>query len=449
MEMLNDGILSIDETEGEEISLTAEGPQLTEEERLRIESEKEEGDDEDVKRIDLFASEDNEGDPLNSLLLSEDGITTLFMKKGGRVPLKDGTNKPAIQGGGPNYLGKQPEVKVPRYWKSSPDHPDTELAYITEPEKKVLIALNMHGGLEDGKPNKGPEGVISLQGDMGSIGGGGNTGGGNNDRPTMADVAGPTTTTTSTSDTGDHSRFDVGSGYYGETVTDPGGSGDTITNEPDVAYDDPILSMVDKSKIPGTEEYLKAEKTDYVLMPSKKLKLSKGVRPAAIVPLDTKKYYDRLDKYIAENTGLLSAYNIEKTLTNAIIDQIPVIGKFLPEQYPSVNINFENIGKYEVPGSDLGFYDPDEYPEFYEDGPEEDDRDGPVIEQIIAANQVIEERDETDIFDIWDRIKAKQAQRALLVEKGIIQDNSEIPQTKEAMMLNSGGLANLFRVKTQ
>ena len=33
--MLNDGILSIDETEGEEISLTAEGPQLTEEERER------------------------------------------------------------------------------------------------------------------------------------------------------------------------------------------------------------------------------------------------------------------------------------------------------------------------------------------------------------------------------------------------------------------------------
>ena len=77
--------------------------------------------------------------------------------------------KVAIQGGGPNYLGKQPEVKVPRYWKSSPDHPDTELAYITEPEKEVLIALNMHGGLENGKPNKGPKGIISLQGDMGSV----------------------------------------------------------------------------------------------------------------------------------------------------------------------------------------------------------------------------------------------------------------------------------------
>jgi len=75
--------------------------------------------------------------------------------------------KPAMQGGGPNYLGKQKEVTTPRKWKSSPDHPDTELAYITEPEKQVLIALNMHGGLEDGKPNKGPNGIISLQGDLG------------------------------------------------------------------------------------------------------------------------------------------------------------------------------------------------------------------------------------------------------------------------------------------
>jgi len=84
----------------------------------------------------------------------------------------------AIQGGGPNYLGKQKMVKAPKKWKSSPDHPDTELAYITEPEKQVLIALNLHGGLEDGKPNRGPSGIISLQGDMGSIGGGGKSGGG-------------------------------------------------------------------------------------------------------------------------------------------------------------------------------------------------------------------------------------------------------------------------------
>ena len=427
MEMLSNGILDIDETEGEKISLTAEGPQFTEEEKLRIESEKEEGDDEDVKRIDLFASEEGEGDPLNKLLMAEDGISTLFMKKGGRVPLKDGTDKPAIQGGGPNYLGKQPEVKVPKYWKSSPDHPDTELAYITAPEKEVLIALNMHGGLEDGKPNTGPKGVMSLQGDMGSVGGGSSSGGsgssgsGDNDYSVQDDLEDFAT------NVGKEANI-TGGGFKGDDNRDN--------------YKDKILNMVDKTKIPGTEEYIEEEKTDYVLMPEKKLKMSKGVRPAAVVPLETKQYYDRLDKYIAENTGLLSAYNIEKTITNAIIDQIPFIGKLLPEQYPSRNINFKKIGKYEVPGSDLGFYDPDEYPEFWGKGPDETEDNDSIVNLIAAATETIEDRDETDIFDVWDKIKAGQAKRAMLKESGIIKDN-------ETMMLNSGGLANLFRVKTQ
>jgi hypothetical protein len=76
---------------------------------------------------------------------------------------------------------------------------------------------------------------------------------------------------------------------------------------------------------------------------------------------------------------------------------------------------------------------------------ERDDSTPPIIEQIMASNQVIENRDETDIFNIWDQIKDKQAQRAMLVEKGIIQDNTQ----DQTMALNSGGLANLFRVKTQ
>ena len=103
--MLNDGILSIDETEGEEISLTAEGPQFTEEERLRIESEKEDGDDKEEKRIDLFASENGEADPLNKLLMAEDGISTLFMKKGGRVPFRGGGADASSDDFGGGYSG--------------------------------------------------------------------------------------------------------------------------------------------------------------------------------------------------------------------------------------------------------------------------------------------------------------------------------------------------------
>ena len=91
--------------------------------------------------------------------------------------------KPVNQGGGPNYLGKQETVTVPKKWLSDPDHVIAELAYITPREKKILLDENLYGSLK-GKPNKGPAGIQSLQGDMGSVGGG-NTGGngGNNDGP--------------------------------------------------------------------------------------------------------------------------------------------------------------------------------------------------------------------------------------------------------------------------
>ena len=46
--------------------------------------------------------------------------------------------KPANQGGGPNYLGKQEEVTTPKKWLSSPDHVVAELAYITPREQKIL-----------------------------------------------------------------------------------------------------------------------------------------------------------------------------------------------------------------------------------------------------------------------------------------------------------------------
>jgi len=94
--------------------------------------------------------------------------------------------KPANQGGGPNYLGKQETVTVPKKWLSDPDHVVAELAYITPREKKILLDANLYGSLK-GKPNRGPAGIQSLQGDMGSVGGGGNTGGGGGDGPSARD----------------------------------------------------------------------------------------------------------------------------------------------------------------------------------------------------------------------------------------------------------------------
>ena len=77
-----------------------------------------------------------------------------------RQMLKKGS-KPVVQGGVDNYLGKQPQVVAPRNWQSGPDKPPTELAYITEAEKKLLLKEDIHGSLKDG-PNKGPAGIMSL-----------------------------------------------------------------------------------------------------------------------------------------------------------------------------------------------------------------------------------------------------------------------------------------------
>ena len=69
-----------------------------------------------------------------------------------------------MQGGVRNYLGKTEEVTAPKYWKSSKDSPETELAYITEAEKSLLLDANLHGSLKDGKPNVGASGLLSYDG---------------------------------------------------------------------------------------------------------------------------------------------------------------------------------------------------------------------------------------------------------------------------------------------
>ena len=77
-----------------------------------------------------------------------------------RQMLKDGNV--AVQGGVKNYLGEQETVSdVPIKWKSGPNKPATELAYITDAEKKLLLKEDIHGSLKDG-PNEGPKGIMSL-----------------------------------------------------------------------------------------------------------------------------------------------------------------------------------------------------------------------------------------------------------------------------------------------
>ena len=82
-----------------------------------------------------------------------------------------------MQGGVKNYRPSK-MVKAPVTAKSSPDTPTAHLAYITPEEQDILIDLNLYGSL-NGKPNRGPSGIPSLEGDFGGPGGyGGYQGGG-------------------------------------------------------------------------------------------------------------------------------------------------------------------------------------------------------------------------------------------------------------------------------
>jgi len=125
-----------------------------------------------------------------------------------------------MQGGMKNYLGKQKMVKAPKYWKSRPDKPQTELAYITKAEKDLIMKSDLHGSLNPnvkGKyaPNEGPSGIISLdyQGDKGTYGQAGQSYG-DRERPGQSSTpsgksshhpgVGPTKTSTKTVSPKDH-----------------------------------------------------------------------------------------------------------------------------------------------------------------------------------------------------------------------------------------------------
>ena len=134
-----------------------------------------------------------------------------------------------MQGGVRNYLGKTKEVQAPKYWKSSPDSPSTELAYITEAEKGLLLDANLHGSLKNDQPNVGASGLLSYDGwGDASDGFGSNNNLNNNNNNNNNNNQG--------SDSG-HSRFDVGSGYYGEPTTNTPPSNDNNNNQPP----DPVL----------------------------------------------------------------------------------------------------------------------------------------------------------------------------------------------------------------
>ena len=413
--------------------------------------------------LDITGEEEittEEGNDISLVDESETGVSTLFRAKNGGY---------AIQGGGPNYLGKQPEVKVPRYWKSSPDHPDTELAYITEPEKQVLIDLNLHGGLEDGKPNTGPNGVISLQGDMGSIGGGSGTSGGNNEDKG--------------SDHG-HSRFDPGSGYYGGTTTPTSTGGDN--------YPDPIITLAETKRKedlknlvetgPGSD--VEKYDTDLVGMTdAEKYNARRNMIKSKYTATSSQRKNALTDNYNQEKERLEKAMkgSFLKTLAFAAVGIPPTLDTFVsvnpfgekkltglgPQAYELQQLKNQHIADLTSMKDDLlagvDITNPNEMRNLEEttnfteimndleeltrvkDEDEDTKGDTPEVPVVAPVTEEIEDSYAMagDWLQTYRDLKAKQALSAQLQEKWA--DEREWQQN--TMFANSGGLANLFRVK--
>jgi hypothetical protein len=446
------GILELDEskTEDEDISLTAfnpnfdEIPQLTEEEQLQIDSEeKEDGE----KRIDLF-SETQESDPLNELLLAEDGVTTLFRAKNGGY---------AVQGGVKNYLGEQEMVHAPKHWQSAPDHPETELTYITKPEKDLLVKADLHGSLH-GSVNRGPQGLASLNGWGDAEDGFGDSGN--------------TSSSNQGSDQG-HSRFEPGSGYYGETVTtsapkddgpDPHGGDwtpgwlDDATRKGELKdmtknwedewgkWDDPkqkysfTKAGVDKRKNITTQQYL-----------DRKTELEAKIRNNLLITLGSA-------FFLGTPVGLKDLVGIDwkdKKFSGVLADAMSL--SQLEKEY------LADLEGYKQNYADLGI------PEFHHavdtpiqtinqeilditqkpDKEEIKDDGGPtplVVPKVMEA--FADATGQIDMFDAWSNIKQKQALRAGLFAD---EDQAKVGEWvgDQRLLVNSGGLANLFRVKNQ
>ena len=93
----------------------------------------------------------------------EDGGMTGYAHGGGVGSMMQPKKNFEMQGGVQNHLGEQKMVTVPQKWQSAEDHPSTELAYITQKEKDLLIKKDLHKSL-NGSVNRGPEGVMSLNG---------------------------------------------------------------------------------------------------------------------------------------------------------------------------------------------------------------------------------------------------------------------------------------------
>ena len=155
-------------------------------------------------------------------------------------------------------------------------------------------------------------------------------------------------------------------------------------------------------------------------------------------PSIEKRIADKMVNYVVEKALLSNPY------TAIAYGLAKMFGWKPSNSLVKTDISGNVIGKNTVTGSDLGFFQGDEYNDFWQGGPDEDEG-GDVVNPITG--EVNEDFATGNInynmMSALDKIRANQARRSGLVESEIIQDNNQI------MTANKGGLAGLFRVKNQ
>ena len=355
------------------------------------------------------------------------GVKSLFRAKNG--------GSYAMQGGVKNYLGDQEMVNAPKHWQSAPNHPETELTYITKPEKDLLVKADLHGSLKDG-PNTGPEGLMSLdsQGDKGTYG---QTGQSYGDRQTSD----------TSPEVGDApSKQDLQEYKENRAIREANqkAADDAKKASEDLSFEDKWGKWNDK--------YDKLNKYSFT---------AAGVKKRAKL----------IDQNYNEDRAAL-----EKKFGKNLITKIAMAFLGMPisigySDIKAVKSMYDLQKKYKADMQNLKDISIDKgWADFHHavDTPmqtidqlmmdtikvrDEDDTggDGPEVPKVVPVHQEIEAYEDVYAMSPWDRIKANQQKRAMLVEKGIIQENPIVDEsvTDITMEANKGGLANLFRVKNQ
>ena len=259
--------------------------------------------------------------------------------------------------------------------------------------------------------------------------------------------------TTTTPDQGGHSRFDVGSGYYGEPITKPTPDTGEWSGDVEEEFIGPRWELYNKKEWVNVNRNHLEEMKKVQLSKLKKRGLKKVFIPLALMifagvpPVDALKH---LPKTLSINP---------EDLRGVIIESLPVMkakkdliasledykkgleGSGLPKYNPHIDTEWQKTNQ--------SLLDLTQKPE----GPEDTGGDAPALPPQLGGPSTEEMAIE---YDWMGAIRDKQAQKKAYDEKiereRLAREDNPIVSGTEMDIIalgNSGGLANLFRVKKQ